>query len=232
MYKHEALGIIDAEHCFFPEKEGYRLGLPGFGELGVEGAEKIIDPINLLTHYFRRYNRYIFDTRDQHPEETAHFAPKGTEPNFINTWPPHGRANTPGGELHPDLLIAQHPSIVEDFIKGDVVARTPAEDTSYTGALAHNKDGLLLPDALRERNINSVTLTGLALGDAAENKLCVDATAVDLLNEGFEVTVVSDAVEAVLPQNRELCLQRMGAMGIKIATTAEVLALLQEAYEV
>lgn len=222
MYKHEALGIIDGERCFFPKQEGYRLNLPGFGELGVEGGEKIIDPINLLTHYFRRYNRYIFDTRDQHPEETAHF----------DIWAKHGVANTPGGELHPDLLIAQHPSIVEDFIKGDVVAKTPEEDTSYTGALAHNTEGLLLPDALRQRNINSVTLTGLALGDGAERKLCVDSTAVDLFNDGFDVTVVSDAVEAVFPEDREVCLQRMGAMGIKIATTAEVLALLQEAYEV
>jgi nicotinamidase/pyrazinamidase len=224
----EALIIVDAQRCFMPEAEGERLGVEGFGELAVNGGEAVVEPINQLTHAFRHDMRPIKYTRDQHPAETAHFSPT---PNFVNTWPAHGRAGTPGGELHPELLIAQHHIIAEGFVKGDVVAATPAEDTSYTGALAHNDKGQLLPDVLRQQRVNQVFVTGLALGDGAENKLCVDSTAVDLLEQGFEVTVVTDAVEAVLGPNRDICLRKMGALGIKLATTQEVLATLESVYE-
>lgn len=228
MTKQEALIIVDAQRCFMPASEGERLDMDGFGELPVEGGEEVVAPLNELTHVFRGLDRPIMTTQDQHPEETAHFS---DNPNYVDTWPKHGRAGTPGGELHPDLLVAQHFSIPEKFIKGDVNATSPDEDTSYTGVLAHNPDtGETLPEALRRHKITSLYIGGLALGDGAEHKLCVDDTAIDFLRLGFEVTVVTDAVEAVLPENRAKCLKNMGDLGIKLATTKQVRAELEEAY--
>ncbi len=223
----QALVIVDAQRCFMPAEEGVRLNVPGFGELGVEGGQNIVAPLNQLTDAFNRSGLPVFTTQDQHPEETAHFS---AEPNFVNTWPKHGRAGTPGGELHPDLLVAQDPWRATRTIKGDVVAQGPEDDTSYTGALAHDKDGELLPDALRRLKVTAVTVGGLALGDGAENKLCVDSTAVDLFKQGFEVTVVTDAVEAVLPENRAKCLRNLAKLGLKLATTAEVRELVADIY--
>lgn len=226
--KNKALAIIDAERCFFPETEGERLGVEGFGELGVPGGEKIVGPINKLTTMAIGEFLPIVYTVDQHPMETGHFS---EDPNFVNTWPPHGRAGTPGGELHPDLLIARHSSVSGRFIKGDVVAAGPEDDTSYTGRLAHDPDtGELMFDSLRRHKATEIYVAGLALGDGAENMLCVDSTATDLKKAGFEVTVVSDAVEAVLPENRELCFKNMGDLGIRLLTTAEVLAEVEAAY--
>lgn len=220
--KNIALVNVDAQRCFMPAEEGLRLGVPGFGELGVTGGENVVAPLNELADVFEQFEQPIVYTRDQHPEETAHFA---DEPNFVNTWPKHGRAGTPGGELHPELRIAREPHLAQGFIKGDVVATSPEDDTSYTGALAHDPEtGERLPDALRRKEVAAVYVGGLALGDGLENKLCVDSTAVDLLHEGFEVTVVTDAVEAVLPENREACFKNMGELGIRLMTTQEVKA--------
>lgn len=218
----EALVIVDAQRGFMPASEGTRLGLEGFGELGVEGGQYIVERLNALT---RRMSEKAFGlvatTQDWHPVDTAHIS---ETPNYLTTWPVHCIANTPGAELHPDLLVAQDATLATRFIKGDKACAIPEEDDSYTGALAYNPaTGQLLPDWLREQGANTVYVAGLALGDGNEHPLCVDSTARDLHNEGFTVTLVTDAAEAVVPENRALCFTNMAALGIRLATTNEVL---------
>lgn len=216
-----AFGIIDAQRCFMPALEGERLGVEGFGELPVEGGELIVPNLNNLTHEFRRRALPVATTQDWHPEETAHFA---DEPNFVNTWPKHGRADTPGAELHPELYVAYINNTLPHFKKGMEAAATPAEDTSYTGALAVDlKTGMTFPEWLATKNVTTVVLGGLALGDGKENPLCVDSTAIDLRKLGYEVTVVTDAVEAVMPENRQKCFENLGAIGVRLATANEVI---------
>ncbi|MCA9309138.1 isochorismatase family protein [Candidatus Saccharibacteria bacterium] len=217
----KALVIVDAQRGFMPAYEGERLGLPGFGELGVDGGEAIVAPINALTRYFQAQDQLIATTQDWHPAHTAHFS---DEPNFVNTWPAHCVAGTPGAELAPDLLVAQDDTIAYTFRKGKEAIDDPADDTSYTGALADEvTTAQLLPDFLRQQGVEEVVAVGLALGDGDENKLCLDSTAVDLNAAGFNVTVATDAVEAVLPENRQKSLDAMAALGIRLATTEEIL---------
>lgn len=226
MIKQNALVVVDAQRGFMPAEEGERLNMEGFGELAVPGGDKVVHPINTLSHTFRSHFLPIATTQDWHPETTAHFAAENEEPNYVNTWPPHCRANTPGAELHPDLYVARYGNIYSTrFIKGDVAAETPADDTSYTGALAYNPEtNTTLPDWLKERRVSAVYVVGLALGDGAENKLCVDSTAADLNDLGFEVALVTDAAEAVLPENREKCFKNLGKAGVRLVTTAEAMA--------
>lgn len=222
-----ALVIVDTQRGFIPETEGTRLGLAGFGELGVPGGEDIIDRINDLTRALAvSVENLIATTQDWHPAPgevtTAHFS---DTPNYVDTWPVHCVGDTPGAELHPDLLVAQQPTLAEQFIKGDTVCASPADDDSYTGALAYNPEtGTLLPDWLKAGDPDVVYVAGLALGDGAEHPLCVDSTARDLKKKGFEVALVTDAVEAVLPENRNLCFHNLGALGIRLVTTAEAIA--------
>lgn len=222
MIKTNSLVVVDAQRGFMPAEEGERLDLPGFGELGVPDGDQVVDPINRLTHTFRGHMLPIATTQDWHPEQTAHFA---DEPNFVNTWPRHCVANTPGAELHPDLYVSRYGlAIRTQFLKGDVPAATPEDDTSYTGALARNPEtGVLLPDWLAQRRVEGAYVVGLALGDGAENKLCVDSTAADLKELGFEVTVVTDATEAVLPENRAKCFENLGKAGIRLVTVDEAI---------
>lgn len=222
-----SLAIIDAQRGFMPASEGTRLNAAGFGELGVEGGEQIVERINRLTAAIANnaLNR-IVTTQDWHPPHTAHFS---DEPNYISTWPVHCVARTPGALLHPDLLVVKHPELAERFIKGDQPCEQPQDDTSYTGALARSmRDGRLLPRYLRDESIEKVYVAGLALGDGADHPLCVDSTAIDLKNEGFAVTVVTDAVEAVLPDNKTKCFRELARRGILLETTDEVVRTLKE----
>lgn len=222
--KPDALAIIDTQRGFITATEGERLNVAGFGELPVPNGEAIIEKINQLTEAFTHATgTLIATTQDWHPVETAHI--DRVNPNYVDTWPAHCIADTPGAELHPDLLVAQNPEIATRFIKGDIACETPEEDTSYTGALAYNPDtNVLLPDWLREKRANRIYVVGLALGDGAAHPLCVDSTARDLHEQGFEVTLITDAAEAVLPENREVCFRNLAAIGIHLMTTEEALA--------
>ncbi len=218
----EALVIVDAQRGFMPAIEGERLGLAGFGELGVDGGELIVDKINALTRSMgEKASGLIATTQDWHPLDTAHIS---QTPNFIDTWPVHCIADTPGAELHPDLLVAQDPTRAERFIKGDKACATPEADDSYTGALAYNPEtGMRLPDWLRQVGATTIYVAGLALGDGNEHPLCVDSTARDLHEQGFNVSLITDAAEAVVAENRTKCFKNLAARGIRLMTTDEVL---------
>jgi nicotinamidase/pyrazinamidase len=221
----QAVIIVDAERCFYPAIEGERLQQPGFGALGVSGAELVTQKLNQITNTAIKSGLEIVHTLDKHPPKTAHFA---DEPNYINTWPVHGVDGTDGSLLHPELLIATNTALSTEFIKGDVVAASPQEDTSYTGALAHKRgETQTLPEYLKKRGITAVIIGGLAIGDGKEFPLCVDSTAIDFNKLGFDVMVLTDATEAVLPQNRDICFKNLGAMGIRLTTTAEAIEQLE-----
>lgn len=223
-----ALIIVDAQRGFMPASEGERLELDGFGELGVNGGEAIIPPINRLSAAFSRAKWPIATTQDFHPVQTAHFS---DTPNYVNSWPVHCVGGTPGAELHPELLVARQPEIATQFIKGDSPCSSPEDDTSYTGALAYNPaSGTNLPDWLREQDTDKVYVTGLALGDGDQHALCVDSTARDLHNQGFDVTLIIDATEAVTAENRQKCFTQLGKSGIRLATSHEILIELQGAH--
>lgn len=213
-----ALIIVDAERCFYPATEGERLGMEGFGALGVTNAEKINPLLDRLTELAISSGLEVVHTLDKHPPVTAHFS---EQPNYIDTWPVHGVDGTPGSLLHPQLLIARRPALSKEFIKGDVRAMSPDTDTSYTGALAHQRDSTeLLPDYLRDRGVTAVIIGGLAIGDGLEHPLCVDSTALDFKKLGFNVTLMTDATEAVLPENREICFRNLAKAGIQLCNYA------------
>lgn len=68
-------------------------------------------------------------------------------------------------------------------------------------------------DALSRQKRQQVLLTGI------EAHVCVYQTTVDLLNSGYEVHVVSDAVSSRTARNRELGLQKMKDHGASITGT-------------
>jgi nicotinamidase/pyrazinamidase len=225
MSNEKALVIIDAQRGFMPAEEGERLGVPGFGELTVPNGQNVVPPLNRLTVMFAARNLVVATTGDSHWEGTAHISEK---PNFIDTWPEHCMEGTPGAELHPELIAGYMP-LEHHFIKGDVVAATPEEDDSYTGFLAHYRQqrglNIPLPNYLRNgHGVKTTYLGGVALGDGDQHPLCVDSTAIDFHNDGFEVVVITDAVEAVVPENRELCFHNLSKLGIRLATSDEVAA--------
>jgi nicotinamidase-related amidase len=65
---------------------------------------------------------------------------------------------------------------------------------------------------LRERHIEQVMLCGI------EAHICVSQTAHDLLQLGYQVHVISDAVTTRLPHNREIALDKMARAGAVISS--------------
>jgi NAD+ synthetase len=140
---------------------------PG-GALGVEGGDQLAPRIREAAATAGT----LVATRDRHPADHVSFADRG------GTWPVHAVEGTQGAELHPS--VADIPfDIVQDKGKD-------ADLEQYSGF-----DGTPLAGQLRERGVERVVVAGLA------TDYCVRATALDALREGFDVTVLADAVAAV-----------------------------------
>ena len=59
---------------------------------------------------------HVVATRDHHIDPGIHFS---EHPDYVDTWPPHCRAGTPGAAFHPDLDVA---AIEAVFDKGSHAA--------------------------------------------------------------------------------------------------------------
>jgi nicotinamidase/pyrazinamidase len=142
---------------------------PG-GALAVPGGDAIADRLNELA------GSGDFDlvvaTRDWHPPDHGSFERLG------GIWPDHCVAGTPGAELNAAL----------DAAKVDVIVDKGRDrgTEGYSGF-----DGTDLAALLRERDIDSVTVAGLA------TDYCVRATALDALREGFAVTLDTSASRGI-----------------------------------
>jgi nicotinamidase/pyrazinamidase len=167
------------------------------GALEVPGGDEIADPVRRLAERFD----IVMATRDWHPPDHSSFETEG------GPWPVHCVQGTHGAELHPAMEDVEVDVIVD-------VGRE-REDQGYSGF-----EKSTLADALRDRGVDRVYVTGLA------TDYCVRASAIDAAKEGFDTTVVEDAIRAVNvnPDDGERAIEDMEEAGAKVATADEVLA--------
>jgi len=213
----KALGIIDVQRGFMPAEEGTNLNELGFGELAVPDGELVVPPANRLLAAFAGHGLLTFTSQDWHPAQTAHFS---THPDFVNNWPVHCVANSPGAELHPGLKVL--PDTVA-FKKGIDALLKDQKDTSYSAYFSWDKDNRTLPDVLSRRGITEVTLGGLALD------YCVGKTAIDLKTRipHMEVTVAIDATKGITDEASEHMLEDFKNFGIQTKSTDQIIAELE-----
>jgi nicotinamidase/pyrazinamidase len=193
----DALLIVDFQNDFTPG-----------GALPVEDGDLIADPINTLAERFD----LVLATRDWHPEQHGSFEGveidpgkwKGTDPPGI--WPVHCVAETEGAELHPSL----------DRSKIDVIVDKGQSPYSQGYSGFQNTD---LAGLLQERGVDRLYITGLA------TDYCVKNTALDALAEGFDITVVEDAIRGVDVNagDSDRALEEMERAGAKLAASKDVL---------
>lgn len=145
--------------------------LPG-GSLAVAGSEAIITVVNSYIHLFSKAALPIFASRDYHPPGHASFIDQGGQ------WPPHCVVDTPGVNFHPDILLPEHAVIIS---KG-----TDLNKDAYSAL-----DATTLHDKLQQQKIDHLFVCGLA------TDYCVHATAKDLLNSRYSVTILTDAIKPV-----------------------------------
>jgi nicotinamidase/pyrazinamidase len=164
---------------------------PG-GALAVREGDTVAPRIDALA----RSGDYdlVVATRDWHPPDHGSFVAQG------GPWPEHCVADTPGAQLHPALDRTLVDVIVDKGLD--------RETEGYSGFEATG-----LEDLLRERDVDHVTVVGLA------TDYCVKNTALDALRHGFGVTVDSTAVRAVDVEvgDGERALEEVRAAGGSIA---------------
>jgi nicotinamidase/pyrazinamidase len=142
---------------------------------------------------------HVFATRDWHPPDHASFATEG------GPWPVHCVQGTHGAELHPAMRDVEVEAIVDVGVERD--------DEGYSGF-----EKSRLADLLHEAGVDEVAVVGLA------TDYCVRASAIDACREGFDTTVVTDAIRAVEvnPGDGERALEAMKRTGAKLETSHEL----------
>jgi nicotinamidase/pyrazinamidase len=198
----KALIVVDVQPTFC---EG--------GELGVPGGNAVAERIAAFVSEHRGDYAYIATTQDWHIKPGSHFS---EHPDFVDTWPPHGRASTPNAQLHPAIAAL---GIAHHFKKGQYSAAYSGfegiEDNtdaipSRDEVKAQEQAGHTLANALKAAGIDHVDVVGIA------ESHCVKATALDAKQLGYEVTVFSDLTVPVSPESGEAARVAMREAGVEL----------------
>ena len=192
-----ALFIIDVQNDF---TEG--------GALGVDGGEAVAAGISDLLAAHRGAYDMVFASRDWHDADNdngGHFA-TDEAPDFVDSWPVHCVAGTFGAEYHDELTTE---SIDFHIRKGQ---GQPAYSI-FEGTAEEGGSVALLLDT---HGITQIDIAGLA------TDYCVRASALDALEHGRDVRIITDLVAGVAPESSREALAEMARAGAELVLAAQV----------
>ena len=176
----DVLLIVDVQNDFCPG-----------GSLAVKDGNTIIKKINNMQNKFT----HIVLTQDWHPKNHTSFSTTNPEKEIFSTkkmpygdqviWPPHCIIGSKGAEFHKDLDTYQANFIIRKGFRKDI--------DSYSGFYENDRvTSTGLSGILKNLKIKRVFVVGLALD------FCVQYTAIDSANLGYETFVIKGAT---LPVN-------------------------------
>lgn len=180
-----ALIIVDVQNDFCPG-----------GSLATERGDVVAERIS--THQLSAADSYDAQlaTQDYHVDPGEHFS---EQPDFIDSWPPHCVAGTPGANLHEKINTK---ALDETFRKG-------AHEAAYSG-FEGVADGVDLDSWLKSRGITDLDVAGIATDH------CVRATVLDALHAGYNVRVLTEFCAAVDPERGDTALQELVDAGAEL----------------
>ena len=191
-----ALFIIDVQNDF---TEG--------GALGVGGGAAVAAGISTYLAAHAGDYSWIFASRDWHDGDNdngGHFA--SAEPDFIDTWPVHCVAGTPGADYHPDL----------DTSAVDFHIRKGQGRPAYSIFEGTAEDGTGVSSILTEKGVTEVDVVGIATDH------CVRASALDAIAHGRHVRILTDLIAGVAPDSSAAALAELGHAGAVVSTSSGV----------
>ena len=189
---HRALLVVDVQPTFC---EG--------GALAVAGGNACAERIACYITTHRDSYDIVVTTQDWHIDPGDHFS---SNPDFVDSWPPHGVAGTDEAEIHP--AIAEIP--VDAHVKKGQYA------AAYSGFEGTTKGGSSLETILRDHRIEAVDVVGLALSH------CVKDTALDVQHLGFTTTCLTDLSEPVSLESGEAAVAAMEDAGVTVTTSSQL----------
>jgi nicotinamidase/pyrazinamidase len=185
-----ALFIVDVQNDF---TEG--------GALGVEGGDAVASGITTYLRSHADDYALIVASRDWHDgdgDNGGHFA--DSEPDFVDTWPVHCVAGTAGAEYDPGLDTS---AVTHHVKKGQ---GKPA----YSLFEGVTDAGETVADLLTAHGVVDVDVTGIA------TDYCVRASALDAIQHGRHVRVLTDLVAGVAPESSERALAELAHAGAEL----------------
>jgi nicotinamidase/pyrazinamidase len=184
-----ALIIVDVQNDFC---EGGSLAVTGGAAVAADISAALAGPAST------RWD-HVVATKDYHVDPGGHF---GDPPDYVVSWPRHCVVGTPGTDLHPNLVTDRIEAV---FTKGEHAAAY----SGFEGAAG----GVALADWLRERDVSTVDIVGIATDH------CVRATALDAARLGLGTTVLLDLTAGVSPSTVDTALAEMRTKGVRLTGT-------------
>jgi nicotinamidase/pyrazinamidase len=182
-----ALLIVDVQNDFC---EG--------GSLAVAGGAAVAGAItSYLASPPAASYAHVVATKDNHVDPGPHFS---AMPDFVDSWPPHCVAGTPGAAFHPALDTSRVQAV---FRKGEHAA-------AYSGFEGTEPGGTRLAEWLTERGVTAVDIAGIA------TDYCVRATAADAITAGFATRVLVDLTAGVSPGTTGAALAELRSLGVEL----------------
>lgn len=178
------------------------------GSLAVAGGAAVAAAITeyMASPAASEYGR-IVATRDHHIDPGAHFS---AQPDYVDTWPPHCVARTPGAEFHPALDTTRFEEVFDKGERAAAYSGFEGCSVGFAGGEGKAPRGESLADWLRERGVTDVDIAGIATDH------CVKATALDAVRLGFATRVLIDLTAGVTADTTAAAVVEMGARGVEL----------------
>jgi nicotinamidase/pyrazinamidase len=148
----------------------------------------------------------IVASRDWHEadnDNSGHFAPAGSEPDFVNSWPEHCVADSNGSDYHANLET--------DKIQIHIYKGQGAH--GYSAFEGKSDQGELLADLLAVKGVTQLDVVGIATDH------CVLASALDAKKLGLRVRVISSLTAGVSQASTEAAIDRLVDSGVEVVAT-------------
>jgi len=185
-----ALLIVDVQNDF---TEG--------GALAVAGGDAVASAMSAFLSAHAGDYRVIVASRDWHDAEGdngGHFA---EDPDYVDTWPVHCVAGTPGADYDP-LLVTD--AVTHHVHKGQ---GRPAYSMFEGGTDAGETVGAILTAA----GVLQADVVGIATDH------CVRASALDAIAHGVQVRVLTDLIAGVAAEPSAAALAELAHAGAELA---------------
>ncbi len=176
------------------------------GELPVQGGNAVALAIAEFATTNRNHYMLLVSTQDWHIDPGEHFATPPAQPDFVDSWPPHGLPGTANAELHPALATL---ALDHQVKKGQYSA-------GYSGFDGSTGDDIDLRTALAAAHITDVDVVGIA------ESHCVLHTALDAVANGLHTRVLTDLTVPVDAEQGRAARERMAAAGVELIPSSDI----------
>mgnify|MGYP000617840494 CR=1 FL=1 len=187
-----ALLIVDVQNDF---TEG--------GALACAGGAEVAARISEFVRAHRAEYELVVASRDWHNADDDNGGHFSASPDWVDTWPAHCVAGTPGADYHPNLDT----SVIDVHVaKGQGV---PA----YSAFEGVTDSGESLAKVLSAHAITDLDVVGIATDH------CVRASVLDAIQSGLGVIAKANLCVGVDPAGSVAALSEMAAAGAKISVS-------------